>query len=911
VLQAFLFTDIEGSTSRWERFRSAMSDALRAHDDVLRGAVEAHEGRVFKTIGDAFCATFDTVPHAVAAALDAQRRLGAIDFSAVEGLRVRMAIHAGTVESRDDDFFGPTLNRVARLLSIGHGGHVLLSAVAAELARGALPDGATLRDDGLHGLKDLVEPERVFVLEAEGLLHDLPPLRSIPRERTNLPRQTTELVGRTREREEIEAAFADRRVVTIVGPGGVGKTRTAIAFAHARLDDYEDGAWFVDLAPLADGALIDATLGALFGLKEEASDKARATLVRALAHKKTLLVFDNCEHLIGPVAKLASDIVRACPDVAILATSREPLRIEGEATYSLGPLAFPDDDGAIAAERALGFDAVRLFVERARDRDARFTLTDANAPTVSAICRRLDGIALAIELAAARVTVLSVRQIDDRLSTRFRLLASGTRREAPRQQTLRALIDWSYDLLDPAERTVFARLGIFSGSFSLDAAVDVVGDEALDRLSSLVEKSLLTTVWAGDEFRYRLLESIRAYALDRLDESGERDAIARRHAETFCDFADDLRLRYKSGDELQLFARARWELDNVRAALEWSVMAGHAPELGARTISGLRTVWVATRQTEGRRWALAAHARLDLTAHPELAADLSIMLADLLPPGPASAEWARAALDIFRSRGNAELTADAIRALARSLIVLGQLDEAELLLTEALALDASSPWPKALANDRVRLASVRISRGDLAGAREYLLQAIDAFERCGAAVGLVSAYGNLGMIASAEGALDDAIAYTQLALDLILQTGNIESASIAHINLAQFFLAQDRYADVGPHLVEALKVLRDVDRPHLLAAALTDCALFAVLAHGDYDSATTLSGFCDMRWDVLGIPRALTEDRERNRLSALLLSSANSERAQTLRARGARFSNDEALAYALTTIRRENSDIAV
>jgi tetratricopeptide (TPR) repeat protein len=340
-------------------------------------------------------------------------------------------------------------------------------------------------------------------------------------------------------------------------------------------------------------------------------------------------------------------------------------------------------------------------------------------------------------------------------------------------------------------------------------------------------------------------------------------------------------------------------------------MAGHAPELGARTISGLRTVWVATRQTEGRRWAQAAYARLDVAANPELAADLNIMLADVLPPGHASAERAREALDTFRTRGNAELTADAIRALARSLIVMGRLDEAEHLLAEALALDASSPWPKAVANDRVRLASVRISRGDLAGARDYLLQAVEAFERCGAAVGLVSAYGNLGMIASAEGALDDAIAYTERALDLILRTENRESASIAHINLAQFFLAQDRFAEVGPHLVEALKVLRDVDRPHLLMAALTDCALLAALAHGDHESATMLASFCDMRWDALGIPRASTEDRERNRLSAILRSSASSERAQALRAKGARLSDDEALAYALTTIHREASDIAV
>ena len=880
MISVFLFTDIEGSTSRWERFRPAMAEALRRHDALLRAAIEAHEGRVFKTIGDAFCAVFERTSDAVAAALAGQRSLMDVDWSAVDGLRVRMAIHAGQAEAREGDYFGPSLNRVARLLAIGHGGHVLLSRVAAELARDALPAGATLRDCGLHGLKDLTEPERVFTLETDWLPRDLPALRSQTRQLTNIARQMTELIGRTRELEELDNAFAANRLVSIVGPGGIGKTRMAIQFAAERLERYPDGVWFLDLAPLADGALIDATLGALLGIKESTSD----VLARALRYKRTLLVFDNCEHLIAPVANLVATLLHQCPGVTVLATSREQLRIAGEVLYALGPL---DEN-----------DAVRLFVERARERTPGFSLDSGNAETVAGICRQLDGVALAIELAAARVSVLSVRQIDERLSQRFQLLGRGSRAALPRQQTLRALIDWSYDLLDPLERTTFARLGIFSGSFDLESALAVAGDDAFDALASLADKSLVATLEADGERRYRLLESTRAYALERLDESGEREAIARRHAETYRDFAERLRAAFASTDELQLHARGRLEFDNVRAALEWTVLAANDPAIGARTIAGLRNLWFSARPNEGRRWAQLARERLDLSRHPELVADMCVLLGDFLPAGPGAAHEARTALELFRASGKRERVADALRALSRSLTVMRELDEAQRALEEALEIDRSIGAGKMVANDRVRLASTYIARGEHGTARRLLLAAAAAFEECGGTIGLVTTYGNLGMIESHDGNVDAAIAYTERALQLIEQIGERSSLAIGHTNLGQFYLSQDRFAEAAPHLRAALDVLREIDDPNLAALVVADCALLALLARGAAESAARLAGFCDRRWEALGVPRAGTEDREWARLSEGLECALAPERLAALRSEGAQLSDEAALAEA-------------
>jgi predicted ATPase/class 3 adenylate cyclase len=594
----FAFTDIEGSTQRWERDQAAMRNAVRRHDALLRAAIDAHGGYVFKTIGDAFCASFWRPEDAVAAMLDAQRALASHDFSAIDGLRVRAAIHTGTADERDDDYFGPTVNRVARLLAIAAGGQVLLSGVTAELAGGVLPADAQLRDLGEHRLKDLARPENVFQLLAPGLPAEFPPLRSLDAFQHNLPRRLTPLLGREAETAEISALIAAHSLVTIGGSGGIGKTRTALEVGAGLLDGSGDGVWFIELAPLTHGEHIPTTIAAAMGIALGGRDDPLSALVAALKAKRALLIFDNCEHLIDACARIVARLLSNCPGVRVLATSRQGLEIAGEHVYRLPSLPLPSADEAatLTARDLPRFTALALFVERARAADQRFTPTDENAPVVAYICLRLDGIALAIELAAARLTILAPRQLRDRLDERFRLLTGGSRDLLPRQQTLRALIDWSFDLLDARERTVFTRIGIFTNGFTLEGAVAVAGDDDLDEfavidiLASLVEKSLVLAQTQGDAFRYRLLESTRAYALERLA-TAERDGIAGRHLRFLHD-----RIASHFADAERTIQPAPWieafitEREDIRVALD-GALARRDIIAGAELLAAIERIW--------------------------------------------------------------------------------------------------------------------------------------------------------------------------------------------------------------------------------------------------------------------------------------------------------------------------------
>ncbi len=512
-----LFSDIEGSTKRWTEHPEEMARALRRHDEVLRSTIEAGGGHVFKTMGDAFCAVFWRPQDAIAAVIDAQRLLIAEDFSDVDGLRVRMALHTGTTYERDGDYFGPTVNRVARILSIVNGGQVVLSRTTAELVRDAMPPESDLRDLGGHRLKDLVEPERVWQLIAAGLPEKFSPLRSLETLPNNLPQQLTALIGRDEVVAEVETQMTQCRLVSLVGTGGVGKTRVALQVGANLLDGSEDGVWFIDLAPLSDPGFVAGTIASTLGVREVHERPLLETLVDYLKRKRLLLILDNCEHVIEEAAKVADTIVRGCPEVRVLATSREPLRIAGERAFPMPTLALPAPDATLAVEDAGTFGAVALFAERAAAADDRFALSVENLPVVLEICRRLDGIALAIELAAARVKMLTPRQLAQNLDERFRVLTGGSRTALPRQQTMRALIDWSFDLLSASEQRLFGRLSIFAGGWTLAEVSSVCSDEqlaggALDRwevfdlLSSLVEKSLVVAEPAGEEQRYRLLE---------------------------------------------------------------------------------------------------------------------------------------------------------------------------------------------------------------------------------------------------------------------------------------------------------------------------------------------------------------------------------------------------------------------
>ncbi|HEY6449869.1 MAG TPA: adenylate/guanylate cyclase domain-containing protein, partial [Candidatus Cybelea sp.] len=572
----FLLSDIEGSAQRWDRDRAAMQDAVRRHDALMRTAIAAHDGYVFKTIGDAFCAAFARPEGAVAAALDAERALLAEDFSAIDGLRIRAAVHTGTADERDGDYFGPALNRVARLLAIGHGGQVLVSGVTTDLVQGALPPRCSLRDLGQHRLKDLARPEQVYQLLAPDLAADFPPLRSLDVLPNNLPPQLKSFVGRETEIAEITALIERHRLVTLVGSGGVGKTRTSLQVAANLLDGPSDGVWFIELAPLASGDYIPSTVAQALGLALAPEGDPVENLVRQLKAKHALLVFDNCEHLVEPTARMISAIMHGAPKVKVLASSRQGLGIEGEETYRLPSLEVPPENDAehVSATDAMRSAAVALFVDRALTADKTFALTDENAPIVSDICRRLDGIPLAIELAAARVKMLSPKQLRERLDERFRVLTGGSRDVLPRQQTMRALIDWSHDLLDERERVLFRRLGIFVNGFTLEGAVAVGSGKDLDEhdvfdvLASLVDKSLVLAEPHGDALRYRLLESTRAYALEKLADAGERDLFAGRHLRYLRDGFAELRERFLRTERGAVSATLQTELDDVRAALD-------------------------------------------------------------------------------------------------------------------------------------------------------------------------------------------------------------------------------------------------------------------------------------------------------------------------------------------------------
>ncbi len=610
----FLFTDIAGSTRLWERHPDAMRGALARHDALVRSAIEAHGGHVFKTVGDAFCAAFQTAPAAVAAALAAQRALAAEAWPAEAPIAVRVGIHTGAAEARDGDYVGTALNRVARLMGAGHGGQVLVSAAAWELVRDDLPDGVGLRDLGERRLKDLRRPERVFQLSGPGLAAEFPPLATLDARPHNLPVQVTSFVGRERETADLKRLLATARLVTLTGIGGTGKTRLALQAAADRVDDFADGVWFVDLAPLTDGVLVAPTTAAVLGVRDKPGRPIEATLVERLAGKSLLVVLDNCEHVVEASAALADRILRGAPAVRILATSREALAVAGEATLALAPLATPDP-AAVAAGRAdaaaaLGqYEAVRLFVDRAVAVKADFAVTNANAPAVAGICHRLDGIPLAIELAAARVRMMTADEIHRRLGDRFRLLTGGARTVASRQQTLAAAIDWSHDLLEPAEQALFRRLAVFRGGWTMAAAeaVGAAGDvgeagaggpswgddvvapwAVLDLLGRLVDKSLVVADEDGDETRYRYFETVLAYARDRLAAAGEVERARDRHLAWCLDFAQAAEPHLSAPDAPNWIGRLEREADNVRGALEWGLGA----EDGARSERGVRLVLV-------------------------------------------------------------------------------------------------------------------------------------------------------------------------------------------------------------------------------------------------------------------------------------------------------------------------------
>ncbi|HEY5095137.1 MAG TPA: adenylate/guanylate cyclase domain-containing protein [Candidatus Eremiobacteraceae bacterium] len=893
---SFLFSDIEGSTKRWDEQPDAMQHALRRHDDLMRAAIRAHRGHVFKTIGDAFCAAFRTAPDAVAAALDAQLAIEAEPWPVAGGLSVRMAIHAGLADERDGDYFGTTVNRVARLMAIAHGGQILVSGAAAGLLGGAPELRDSLRDLGKHRLRDLAQPEQVHQVVAPKLRQLFPPLRSVDSLPNNLPLQLTNFVGRDEDVGEIEKLLTGARLVTVIGTGGIGKTRTALQVAADLLDDMPDGTWFVDLAPIKEQTPIASAIALALGLRESVERPPLETVLDNLAQRKLMLVLDNCEHVITEAARSADTLLRNCAGLKILATSRERLNIGGEHVYVLPSLSVPVLGVRLKAEDARRYGAIELFENRALASDSRFRLTDENVEIVADVCRRLDGIALAIELAAPRLKIFSVRQLAEKLDERFRLLTGGSRSALPRQQTMRALIDWSYDLLTEPERVMFRSLGVFTSGWTLEAAVAICADastsewEVLERLSALVEKSLVQVETDAETMRYRSLESTRQYAREALELNGELAARLRAHCTYYLGVArrvDELFVGQGKSDEA--YELANKEADNFRASLTWALSDGNDLASGCETAACLSILWTRSLRFEGWQW-LNAALRSE-PADPRLTAATLLALSRVLPDGKDRVLQVSAAVAAYRRVDDVLGLASSLSSEAEARRAIGEYAAATAAQTEGLELYRAHGAPAQVAAALLTLGSIETIVDRRETARRLLEEARMLNPRNG------SIATNLAELEFADGNFESAVDYGLEALEYFRRR-HPSNACIALCNLAAYSLALGRIEDARVFAREGLEIAHGLHASDLIALAIQHLASVAC-ASGKPERAARLLGFVDSQFAKLGLQRDTSEHFTYDRLRVTLADSFSGDAMSIPMAEGGTMSEDRAFAEAM------------
>jgi predicted ATPase/class 3 adenylate cyclase len=765
----FLFTDIEGSTRLSQEVPDAMPALLKRHDDILFQAIQSHRGHVLRNIGDGFCAAFSSASDAVEAVLEAQRLLQHEPWVPAP-IRVRMGLHTGTAElNGEQEYSGyTTLALCQRVMSAGHGGQILLSSATRELVRDQLSEGSELLDLGERRLKDMLRPEHLYQLIAPGLSTTFPPLKTLDSFPNNLPAQLTSFIGREKEITDVKRELSVHRLVTLTGSGGTGKTRLSLQVATELLDHFPQGIWFVELAPLSDPELIPQTILSTIGLNEQAGKPAMELLKDYLRDKRSLVVLDNCEHLIDASAKVAQTLLNAAPELKILASSREALGVRGELSYPVPSLSSPDIKNLPVMEKLSQYEAVRLFIDRASLVSPNFVVDKDNAPFIAQICYRLDGIPLAIELAAARVKMLSVEQISNRLDDRFRLLTGGARTALPRQQTLRALIDWSYDILSDDERRLLCRLSVFAGGWSIEAAEDVCAGDGIDSydvlelLTQLVNKSLvvvtekpqtnLKPLSSKGDLRYRLLETIRQYGRERLMEAGEGQTIHDRHFDYYLKMAKQLVHEFFGPKELVWMVWLDEEWDNLRTAAEWSLES--RPQAGLELVNCLGYLSLANlnNMTDMQNWLF------ELLSHPVNAGRTKQRALGLQ-------HWA------WYANANFEKTSERVQAMnEESISIYEELGDrnglAHAYLGTALASstleEGKAYFRKSLAllretNDKVWIAFALLYFGWLIETQDYvrklasLEESLAIYRKLGYTSGIIEALKQLGALAIREG----------------------------------------------------------------------------------------------------------------------------------------------------------------
>jgi predicted ATPase len=811
----FLFTDVEGSTRRWEQDSTAMRAAIERHFAILDEAIRAHQGVRFKIIGDAVQAAFPTALDAVQAAVTAQRALVAEDWGALGPVRVRMALHTGAATPHDHDYLSPALNRLARLLAAGAGGQILLTEATRQLVRDLSSTELPLQviDLGEHRLRDLNEVEHVFQLTAPGLPADFPPLKSLDRQIHNLPPQLTPFIGREALVKEIRSRLEQPavRLLTLTGPGGTGKTRLALQVATELVGAYEDGVWFVPLAPVTSVTLVAATIAGVLGVRDSSAEPIESSLRAYLKSRRLLLVLDNFEHVVD-ASPLVTNLLSHCPDIQVLVTSRAPLHLSGEHEIPIPPLELPPLEHPVLLDAALASEAVRLFVDRARAVQSHFELIEENAEAIVAICRRLDGLPLAIELAASRVRLLPPQAILARLDNRLTLLTGGGRDRPERQQTLRGAIAWSHDLLEPALQTLFRRLAVFAGGWTLDAAEAVTGFDGdpmlpvFDGLDALHDTSLIRLQEpvdgnAGADPRFAMLQTIQEFASEQLVASGELTQAKEAHVSWFLELALTAEPHLPGPSAVSWLNRLESEHDNLRGALDWLRGQGD----GDRAVTLAAALW--------RFWWLRGH----------------------VAEGREQIESALAIAGLGASAARASAL-DGAGVLAET---QGDYDRAEALHQESLTLSRDRGDKTGIARALGNLGVVASARGDGDQATALLEESLTLAREIGDQLLVATALNDLGIVAHERGDLDRAEPLYQESLALRRQSGSGSEIARTLNNLAGVAVARDDFDRASQLFTEGLSLYRDAGDRWGAAGAQLGLAV-ATHLQGDASRAVAL-----------------------------------------------------------------------
>ena len=854
-----------------------MSAALARHDALMRVAIDAHGGRVFKTVGDAFYAVFATAANALAAALAAQRALFAEDWASFGAdfgaLRIRCAVHSGIPEVRDGDFFGADVNRVARLMAAGHGGQILLSLATQELVRDELPEGVALRDLGERRLKDLRRPEHIYQVVAAGLPTDFPPLTTLDARPNNLPIQLTTLIGRERELGALAKLLraALPRLVTLTGPGGTGKTHLALQAGADLIDDFPHGVYFVALASVADADLVPATIAQALGVRETGGVPMAETLATWIGEKQLLLILDNFEQLVAAAPGVA-DLLSGCPKLKLLVTSRATLHVGGEQEFPVEPLRLPDARRREPLESLTQYAALQLFIQRAADVKPGFTVTNENAPAVAGICHRLEGLPLAIELAAVRIKILPPEALFARLESRLPLLA-GSRRDVPeRQRTMRGAIAWSFDLLSPPEQRLLGRLAVFRGGWTLESAEAVcnvdgsVAIDVLDGIASLADSSLVRGNDEAGGPRFSMLETVREFAHEVLVERDEVSAIQAAHCAHLTALARDADPHLDGPDQLAWLARLLAEQDNVRAALDWALGSELRLEEAARLCAAY---W--------RSWFLSGQ-------HREAVA------------------WLLRALERASADADSPVRTELVYAAGLNIRYLGDLERANAMLTEAIGQFRRHGDERRLGWALLDLAyNSLISADDLDGAQELIEESLSVRRRLGDDYEVATALGVLGDLAWMRGDERRAIALIEEAVTLYRlphAQGIGINVARAMVNLGQMKRCAGETLQAKALLTEGLMLYDKFQNQAGIAYGLLGFASLAV--REDPLRTCRLLGAASEQYRAGGVEIDATDRRDFDEAERIARAALDAEAWAAAWAEGQAMSTDEAVAYALS-----------